>query len=79
MNGDIVPKVTNLENAFVNYDDMEDSWKLDLCYLVEGLLLADEPTSKVNLDFFSFVEDEDFFFFSIFLGLELILQDLCWC
>ena len=49
MNNDVAPKLTDLENAFVSCDDVEDGWKLDLCYLVEGLLLADEPKSKVNL------------------------------
>ena len=62
MNGDVDMKVTDLENAFLSCEDVEDGWKLGLCYLVEGLLLADEPTSKVNLDFLSFIKDEDFFF-----------------
>ena len=41
------------------------------------LLLVDVPTSKVNFDFLSFVEDDEFFFFFKSLGLGLILQDLC--
>ena len=56
MNGDVAPKLIDLGNAFLS---CEDGWKLGL----EGLLLADEPTSKVNLDFLSFVEDAKFFFF----------------
>ena len=63
LNGDVALKLTDLENAFLSCENVEDGWKLDLSYLVEGLLLADEPTSKVNLDFLSFVEDEEFFFF----------------
>ena len=78
MNDDVASKLTSLENVFVSCNDVEDGWKLGLCYLVEGLLLADEPTSKVNLDFLSLVEDREFFF-SIYLGLGLILQDLRWC
>ena len=61
MNNNIASKLTNLENAFLTCEDVEDCWKLGLCYLVESLLLADEPTSKYNLDFLSFVEDEFFF------------------
>ena len=60
MNGDVALKLTNLENTFVSCDEVEDDSKLGLYYLVEGLLLVDEPTSKVNLDFLSFVEDEGF-------------------
>ena len=63
MNDYIASKLADLENSFLNCEDVEDSWKLGFCYLVEGLLLADKPTSKVNLDFLSFIEDEDFFFF----------------
>ena len=63
MNGDVHPKLSELEDAFLSYQDVEDCWKLDLCYLVEGLLLADESQSEVNIDFLSFVEDEEFFFF----------------
>ena len=62
INDDVAPKLTDLGNAFVSCDNVEDGWKLGICYLVEGLLLADEPTSKVKLDFLSFVEDEEFFF-----------------
>ena len=65
MNGDVAPKLTDLENAFLSCEDVDDGWKLSLCYWVEGLLLVDEPTSKVNLDFLSFVKDEEFFFFNI--------------
>ena len=61
MNGDVAPKLTNLETTFISYKDMEDGWKFGLCYLVESLVLVDEPTTKVN-DFLSFVEDEEFFF-----------------
>ena len=68
MNGDIAPKLTDLENAFLSCKDVEDGCKLGLYYLVEGMLLPDEPTSKVNLNFFLFVEDEErFFFFSSIL------------
>ena len=62
MNNDVTSKLTDLENAFLSCEDVEDCWKLGLCYLVENLLFADEPTSKVNLDFLLFVEDEEFFF-----------------
>ena len=51
MNGDITLKLIDLGNAFVGFDDVEDGWKFGLCHLVGGLLLADEPTSKVKLDF----------------------------
>ena len=75
INADVAPKLIDLENVFPSNGDVEDGWKLGFCYLVEGLLLAYELTSKVNIDFLSFVEDEDFF--SISLRLRLILQDLC--
>ena len=70
MNDDVAPKLTDLENSFLSCEDVEDSWKLDFCYLVEGLLLAYKPTSKVNLAFFSFIEDEEFFFFKYPWGLD---------
>ena len=62
MNGNVAPKLSDLEDAFLSCEDVEDYWKLGNLYLVESLLLADKPTSKVNLDFLSFVEDEEFFF-----------------
>ena len=68
MNDDVHPKLSDLEDAFLSCGDVEDCWKPSLCCLVEGLLLIDEPTSKVNLDFLSFIEDEDFFFFFNILG-----------
>ena len=49
MNSDVALKLTNLENAFLSCEDVEDGWKLDLCYLVEDLLLLDEQTSRVHL------------------------------
>ena len=58
MNGDVHLKLSYLEDAFLSYKNVEDYWKLGFYYLVEGLLLADEPWSKVNIDFLSFVEDE---------------------
>ena len=76
MNSDVALKPSNLEYAVLTCEDVEDYWKLGLFYLVERLLLTDEPTSKVNLDFISFFKNEEFFFFSISLGLGLILQDL---
>ena len=39
MNGDVVPKLIDLENVFVSCGDVENGWKLDFCYLVESLLL----------------------------------------
>ena len=67
MNDDVASKLSDLEDAFLSCEDIEDCWKLDLCYLDEGLLLADEPTSKVNLNYLFF------FFFLVSLGLGLIL------
>ena len=62
MNDDVASKQADLENSFLNCENVKDSWKLGFCYLIEGLLLVDKPTSTVNLDFISFIEDEDFFF-----------------
>ena len=30
INGDVAPKLTNLENAFLSCKDVGDGWKLDL-------------------------------------------------
>ena len=43
MNGDVHSKLADLEDAFLSFQDVEDCWKLCLFYLVEGLLLVDEP------------------------------------
>ena len=74
LNGDASLKLGELEAAFLNYVDIEDCWKLGLCYFVEAVLLADEPWSKVNIDLLSYVEDEEFFF-SISLRYGLLSQD----
>ena len=74
MGVDASPKLGDFEEAFLHYMDVEDCWKLGLCYFVEAVLLADEPWSKVNIDLLSYVEDEDFFF-SISLGYGLLSQD----
>ena len=42
MNGNTYPKLSDLEDAFLYCRNVEDCWKLGLCYLVEGLLLGDE-------------------------------------
>ena len=51
MNENLHPKLVDLEDAFLSYQDVEDCWKLGFYYLVEGLLLVDEPWSKVNINF----------------------------
>ena len=76
INDVVHPKLLDLEDAFLSCQDVEDCWKLGLCYLVEGLLLADESWSKVNIDFLSFVEDEEFFFYNI-LGDCTLITKLC--
>ena len=70
MNGDVSSKLADLEEAFLSCQDMDDYWKLSLCYLVERLLLAHEPWSTVNIDFLSFVEDDFFFFFQYPWGMN---------
>ena len=62
LNGDVSSKLGDLEAAFLNYVDVEDCWKIGLCYLVEVVLLIDEPWSKVNIDLLSYVEDKEFVF-----------------
>ena len=74
LNGDESPKLFYLAEVFQNCQDVEDCWKLRLYYLVEAVLLADEPWSKVNIDFLLYVEDDEFFF-SISLGYGLLSQD----
>lgn len=51
-----------LEAAFVNCEEKEDVWKLGLCYLVDGLLMAQESSTKILMDMLSFVENEEDFF-----------------
>ena len=43
LNGVASPKLVDLEEAFQSCEDVEDCRKLDICYLVEAVLLADEP------------------------------------
>ena len=74
LNGVASLKLANLEEAFQSCEYVEDCWKLGLCYLVEPVLLVDAPWSKVNIDFLSYVEEEEFFF-SISLGYRLLSQD----
>ncbi|PON54470.1 hypothetical protein TorRG33x02_302530 [Trema orientale] len=50
-----------LEAAFLNCEE-EDKWKLGLCYLVDGLLMAHESSTKILMDMLSFVENEEDFF-----------------
>ncbi|PON62407.1 Ulp1 protease family, C-terminal catalytic domain containing protein [Parasponia andersonii] len=51
-----------LEAAFLNCEEKEDVWKLGLCYLVDGLLMAQESSTKIMMDMLSFVENEEEFF-----------------
>ncbi|PON78035.1 Ulp1 protease family, C-terminal catalytic domain containing protein [Parasponia andersonii] len=51
-----------LEAIFLNCEDKEDVWKLGLCYLVDGLLMAQESNTKIMMDMLSFVENEEDFF-----------------
>ncbi|PON50136.1 hypothetical protein TorRG33x02_315590 [Trema orientale] len=51
-----------LEAAFLNCEEKEDIWKLGLCYLVDGLLMAHESSTKILMDMLSFVENEEDFF-----------------
>ena len=67
MNDNVAP--TNLENAFLSCEDVEDGQKLGFCYLVEGLLLSYEPMSKVTIDFLSFVKDEEFVCLFVFFNI----------
>ncbi|PON59636.1 LOW QUALITY PROTEIN: hypothetical protein PanWU01x14_158480 [Parasponia andersonii] len=53
---------SELEAAFLNYEEKEDVWKLGLCYLVDGLLMAQESSTKIIMDMLSFVENEEDFF-----------------
>ena len=43
LNGDVFLKLWDLEVAFLNCVDVQDCCKLGLCYIVEVVLLADEP------------------------------------
>ena len=36
-NANVSSKLADLEEAFISYEDVEDCWKLDLYYLVEGV------------------------------------------
>ncbi|PON34062.1 hypothetical protein PanWU01x14_347620 [Parasponia andersonii] len=51
-----------LEAAFLNCEEKEDVWKLGLCYLVDGLLMVQESSTKIIMDMLSFVENEEDFF-----------------
>ncbi|PON78353.1 hypothetical protein PanWU01x14_019910 [Parasponia andersonii] len=51
-----------LEAAFLNCKETEDVWKLGLCYLIDGLLMAQESSTKIMMDMLSFVENEEEFF-----------------
>ncbi|PON51358.1 hypothetical protein PanWU01x14_217250, partial [Parasponia andersonii] len=51
-----------LEAAFLNCEEKEDVWKLGLCYLVDGLLMAQESSTKIMMDMLSIVENEEEFF-----------------
>ena len=51
-----------LESRFEECEDPEDSFKLGLCYLVEGVLNAPEKAVVIWQDMLKFVMDLDFFF-----------------
>ena len=54
-----------LENRFEECEDPDDSFKLGVCYLVEGVLNAPEKAVVIWQDMLKFVIDLDFFFSSI--------------
>ncbi|PON94420.1 hypothetical protein TorRG33x02_098940 [Trema orientale] len=62
MNDSKIIRSGELKAAFLNYGDIEDVWKLGLCYLVGSLLLAGESTKKIDLDILFYVENEEQFF-----------------
>ncbi|PON49833.1 hypothetical protein PanWU01x14_227320 [Parasponia andersonii] len=43
-----------LEAAFLNCEEKEDVWKFGLCYLADGLLMAQESSTKIMMDMLSF-------------------------
>ena len=64
-----------MEDAFIGCMDEEDTWKLilcyfvdgvlyeneslSLCYFVDGVIYANESQTKVDMCLFSLVENED--------------------
>ena len=62
LNNEAMVRSGELEAAFVNCEEKEDVWKLGLCYLVDGLLMAQESGTKIQMDMLSFVENEEDFF-----------------
>ncbi|PON57913.1 Ulp1 protease family, C-terminal catalytic domain containing protein [Parasponia andersonii] len=53
---------SELEAAFLNCEEKEDVRKLGFCYLVDGLLMAQESSTKILMDMLYFVENEEDFF-----------------
>ncbi|PON93430.1 hypothetical protein TorRG33x02_107080 [Trema orientale] len=46
LNNEAVVRSGELKAAFLNCEEKEDVWKLGLCYLVDGLLMAQELATK---------------------------------
>ncbi|PON44671.1 hypothetical protein PanWU01x14_265510, partial [Parasponia andersonii] len=62
MNNLKIVRSGELKAAFLNSEDIKDAWKLELCYLVDSLLLVGEFTKKIDLDITFYVENEKEYF-----------------
>ncbi|PON36494.1 hypothetical protein PanWU01x14_328030 [Parasponia andersonii] len=62
LNNEANVRFCELDTSFLNCEEKEDVWKLGLCYLVDGLLMAHESSTKILMDMLSFVENEEDFF-----------------
>ena len=78
MNGDVDMKVTDLENAFLSCEDVEDGWKLAFAVWLNVYCLQMSQQARLILAPFHLLRMRFFFFFLISLGFGLILQDLRW-
>lgn len=54
--------VQMVEEAFIDCKVLEDIWKIDLCYFVNGFLFESELSSTFQREMLGLVENEDFFF-----------------
>ena len=70
MNGVASPKLADLEEAFQCSEDVEDCWKLGLCYLVEALSLADEPWRRSIFTSYHMLRRMIFFFFQYHWSMD---------
>lgn len=53
---------SKLEEVFKACKDVEDTWKLGLCFLVDSVLYGNEPVAAIEKDLLLVVEDLDFFY-----------------